>query len=209
MANYLTADTDLTAVADAIRAKGGTNEPLSFPAEFVNAIGDIQTGGGGQDYAWECLVDHLVTATEAGATSITFTQNSYPNINGQKRLAIVVVKPPNSTTNTPWWSLSAGSVEVINVDNASAVRFVGIAEVVNGRWLQGSNTNGNSQIVANITPHYVLRGGAQSDLITANATFGWFFYRNKSYSAYTSLRLSSYTAFLPEGTRIVIFGAKG
>lgn len=37
---------DLTSVADAIRAKGGTSASLAFPAGFVDAIGDIETGGG-------------------------------------------------------------------------------------------------------------------------------------------------------------------
>lgn len=40
-------DADLTAVADAIRAKGGTSEALSFPDGFVSAVGAIQAGGGG------------------------------------------------------------------------------------------------------------------------------------------------------------------
>lgn len=39
-------DADLEDVADAIRAKGGTSAQLAFPAGFVSAIGDIQTGGG-------------------------------------------------------------------------------------------------------------------------------------------------------------------
>lgn len=47
MANYLTTDTDLNAVADAIRTKGGTSGPLSFPQGFVDAIGAISGGGGG------------------------------------------------------------------------------------------------------------------------------------------------------------------
>lgn len=38
-------DANLTSVADAIRAKGGTNEPLSFPDGFVNAVEGIQAGG--------------------------------------------------------------------------------------------------------------------------------------------------------------------
>lgn len=46
MANYIVSDTNLTAVANAIRTKGGTSAPLEFPDEFVSAIGDIQTGGG-------------------------------------------------------------------------------------------------------------------------------------------------------------------
>ena len=37
---------DLTSVANAIRAKGGTSDSLAFPAGFVSAIGDIPTGGG-------------------------------------------------------------------------------------------------------------------------------------------------------------------
>ena len=46
MANYVVSDTNLTAVANAIRTKGGTSEQLEFPDDFVSAIGDIQTGGG-------------------------------------------------------------------------------------------------------------------------------------------------------------------
>lgn len=46
MAEYLTNTADLTAVADAIRAKGGTSDPLIYPDGFVTAIGNIQTGGG-------------------------------------------------------------------------------------------------------------------------------------------------------------------
>lgn len=44
MANYLTTDTDLTAVANAIRSKGGTSEPLFFPHGFVDAIDAIEAG---------------------------------------------------------------------------------------------------------------------------------------------------------------------
>ena len=40
-------DDSLATVADAIRAKGGTTEPLAFPDGFVSAISAIQTGGGG------------------------------------------------------------------------------------------------------------------------------------------------------------------
>ena len=44
MSNYLTTDTDLTTVANAIRAKGGTSASLSFPAGYVSAIQNISTG---------------------------------------------------------------------------------------------------------------------------------------------------------------------
>ena len=45
MANYLTTDTDLTSVANAIRTKGETSAQLEFPADFVSAIAAIRTGG--------------------------------------------------------------------------------------------------------------------------------------------------------------------
>lgn len=44
MAEYLTNTADLTAVANAIRAKGGTAAQLVYPAGFVSAIQAIQTG---------------------------------------------------------------------------------------------------------------------------------------------------------------------
>ena len=46
MAEYLTNTADLTAVADAIRAKGGTSAPLVYPSGFVSAIQSIDTTGG-------------------------------------------------------------------------------------------------------------------------------------------------------------------
>lgn len=43
---YLVQDTSLTAIADAIREKGGTTAPLSFPAGMAEAVHNIQSGGG-------------------------------------------------------------------------------------------------------------------------------------------------------------------
>lgn len=46
MANeYLVNSADMTAVADAIRTKGGTFDALVFPDGFVNAVGAIEAGG--------------------------------------------------------------------------------------------------------------------------------------------------------------------
>ena len=46
MTDYLTTDTELTSVANAIRTKGGTSAALTYPAGFVSAIEAIPTGGG-------------------------------------------------------------------------------------------------------------------------------------------------------------------
>lgn len=45
MAEYLVQGASLTAVADAIREKGGTTAPLSFPVGMAEAIRNIQSGG--------------------------------------------------------------------------------------------------------------------------------------------------------------------
>jgi hypothetical protein len=47
MSSYLVNDTSLTAVANAIRTKGGTSASLVFPNGFVSAIQAIPTGSGG------------------------------------------------------------------------------------------------------------------------------------------------------------------
>lgn len=44
MADYLTTDSELTSIANAIRAKGGTSATLAYPTEFVSAIQAIPTG---------------------------------------------------------------------------------------------------------------------------------------------------------------------
>lgn len=61
---YTTTSTELTTVADAIRAKGGTSAALEWPSGFAQAIADIPSGGGGgtyiemnqQDYSYHGLI---------------------------------------------------------------------------------------------------------------------------------------------------------
>ena len=45
MADYLTTDTELTSIANAIRTKGGTSAALAYPTEFISAINAITTAG--------------------------------------------------------------------------------------------------------------------------------------------------------------------
>ena len=65
MAEFLTNTADLTAVANAIREKGGTSEQLACPDGFVAAIQAIQTGASLQ----------IAVTTNAGAT-VTATKGS-------------------------------------------------------------------------------------------------------------------------------------
>jgi hypothetical protein len=70
MANYLTTDTELTSVADAIRTKAGINDNLTWPNGFVTAIGNISTGGGTVENA-----ETLYTANTGTKNSITLNND--------------------------------------------------------------------------------------------------------------------------------------
>lgn len=65
MANYIASDTDLTAVANAIRAKSGGSSQLAFPAGFVSEIQAIPSGGGGMVPPVNALAQFEVSATLA------------------------------------------------------------------------------------------------------------------------------------------------
>lgn len=62
---YVVNKADMTAIADALRTKGGTSDALAFPGGFVNAIGAIQAGtGGGNDNVLKAIVDRSVVDVE-------------------------------------------------------------------------------------------------------------------------------------------------
>ena len=91
MAEYLTNTADLTAVADAIRAKGGTSDPLVYPDEFVTAIQAIQTG---------TELQIIVTVT-SGAT-VTATKGSLSESGTSVNGTCTLIVPEAGT-----WSVSA------------------------------------------------------------------------------------------------------
>ena len=59
MAEFLVQGESITAVADAIREKGGTTAPLSFPAGMAEAVRGIPSG--------ECGIDVVITSNVTNA----------------------------------------------------------------------------------------------------------------------------------------------
>lgn len=90
--DYLTNDTDLKKVADAIRAKGGTSAPLAYPSGFVSAIQAIQTG----------IAPQLVVTVTAGAT-VTATNGSKTISGTADSTGVCTLTVPETGT----WSVSA------------------------------------------------------------------------------------------------------
>ena len=79
MADYLVTDKDLESVADSIRAKGGTAEPLLFPAEFVSAVDSITSGAALPELTTPAVVGHVLAGKE------------YIDGNGDKKSGTLVV----------------------------------------------------------------------------------------------------------------------
>lgn len=59
---YLVDSADMTTVADAIRERGGTTAPLSFPEGMASAIRGIQNGGGDLSSVDVYIADFTVPA---------------------------------------------------------------------------------------------------------------------------------------------------
>lgn len=122
MANYIVSDTNLTAVANAIRQKGGTSASLEFPDDFVEAIGDIQTGGGSS------VTVEALNVTENGTyTAPTGTAYSPVTVNvagsGSDTLAALeanTLTTWTSTATTVKQNLFAGSTALTSVSYPNA-----------------------------------------------------------------------------------------
>ena len=83
MANLITTDTELTSVANAIRAKTGGTAQLEYPTEFISKIGtlvDLETATGDADAAAGDVAENKtayvngvkITGTMAEATGVSF-----------------------------------------------------------------------------------------------------------------------------------------
>lgn len=91
MAEYLTNTADLTAVADAIRAKGGTSAQLAFPYGFVSAVQAIQTG-----------TELQIIATVTSGATVTATKGSL-SVSGTSVNGTCTLTVPEAGT----WSVKA------------------------------------------------------------------------------------------------------
>lgn len=70
---YAVSSSDLTSVADAIRAKTGSTNQLTFPTGFSEAVGNIQTGGSaGETWMMNTTIEKK---SSLGTQSIRFTSN--------------------------------------------------------------------------------------------------------------------------------------
>ena len=138
MAEYLTNTAELTAVANAIREKGGTSEQLACPDGFVAAIQAIQTG----------VPLQIAVTTNAGAT-VTATKGSKTvsgtaDTSGHCTLTVdeagtwTVTVATASTTKTSDVVVGISNVNLLTVDSVLNNNSWGTIKIVSDAG-QGEN----------------------------------------------------------------------
>ena len=153
MADYLTTDTELTSVANAIRTKGGTSASLVYPAGFVSAIEAIPTGGG-----------NLQAKTNINPT--TSSQTITPDTGYDGLSSVQINAMPSGSATTPATTITAnptisvsnsGLITATNSKTQSVTPTVSAGYVSSGTagtiTVNGSNTSQLSiQAAQTITP---------------------------------------------------------
>lgn len=149
MSKLFIEDTSLTAIGDAIRAKGGTTELLSVPDGMVAAIAGIEAGGSsGLNIDWEN--DVVVTVTTAGQT-ITLPDGYTIN---DIKLAILPTAGGTSYGSSTRYLFAAPGVltpEVIHYPDGSAYNNI-LPAISMGAYGTGSQT-GSAGIGLYLTDH--------------------------------------------------------
>ena len=116
MAEYLVQDSSLVAIADTIRAKGGTTEQLSFPSDFVSAIDAIV---GGTESTLDEFIAQISSNTLEELNSNMATPISIAWGRGLSNIKRINLPncPGTSATNV-WYAFSGVNWEEINMPSA-------------------------------------------------------------------------------------------
>lgn len=123
MAEYLVQDTSLTTVADAIREKGGTTAPLSFPAGMAAAVRNIQSGGG-TAYVVGTPVSFTLTGWDPDVQGTTYKLKAVgykPGANGVQ----LGLPSDSSTANTQ--AVVAAALTIVNTTVAAPDKSKNVA----------------------------------------------------------------------------------
>lgn len=111
---YIARAADLTAVADAIRAKGETSESLIFPAGFVSAIEGIR---GGAELNFEIVGGETEPVSPV---ENTIWVNTNVPINGWG-FGSETNRPESAVTGMVWFSATNGGMNQFNALNENAI----------------------------------------------------------------------------------------
>lgn len=145
MGQYVVQDTSLTAVANAIRTKGGTSASLEFPDGFVTAIGNISGGGGTPRTSSDLTVSGATVTAPAGVYA------------SDASTTVATMTLPTTTSS----SATSGYTSKATLDRSTSDRYINVAPgynsaggyykisaVANGTVTAPSSISGSSATVS-------------------------------------------------------------
>lgn len=141
MAEYLTTDTDLNAIADAINTKGGTSGQLIYPAGFVSAIQAIPTGitpAGTISISANGTYD--VTNYASAAVAIPEYAGAHHSVATEYTVTVSLTNPVSSgyfSSCTIYERLTGGSKgnQIGSISSASGSTTVSVDPSAYGLWI--------------------------------------------------------------------------
>jgi hypothetical protein len=115
MSDYIVTDTELTSVADAIRAKSGGNTSLAFPGGFVSEIESIPVGG-------EWTTDGIATGTQPSG-DLVITSNYIEQGAFSHRNSVTSIRSTTVTATYTGALMYCGGVQTVFLPNVTTNRM--------------------------------------------------------------------------------------
>lgn len=135
-------DADLTSIANAIRAKGGTSAQLTFPNEFVTAINAI-SGGGGSTLVTKTITENgTYTATDDDADGYSEVTVNVPTSGSSAWTKVAERSYQVSTTSTTSTTVDTWATGHSEIWTSNKIVYVRIRDTAGPRagYFYGSDT---------------------------------------------------------------------
>lgn len=141
MAEYLTTDTELTSIANAIRTRGGTSAALTYPEGFITAIENIPAGSGSPVIITDTIDEHGGTIRHISTTGDTLEGKTADDVilsgatltvpagiyalDSTKTFADATATVSGTNTVTPTATISGSGCTLSNTDNGISITATG------------------------------------------------------------------------------------
>lgn len=169
--DYLVHDSDLTAIAAAIRAKGATTASLEFPSDFISAVSNISTG-----------ID--ISDTTLTASSQMLDGIAAYDANGSKIIGSILSKTSSdltasgATVTVPQGNYASTASKTISTGSATAPNNISATGATVSRSGTTITLNKTISVTPTITTGYISSGTANNSAVYLSATDSNFIAEN-------------------------------
>lgn len=183
--DYLTTDTELTSIADAIRTKGGTSASLVYPAGFISAINAISGGLEYEEGIWTPTADISCHPSWPNSAPTIYFTNTHTAAPSAVILAYIDSNSQTLSANSVLLWASISFRELLNGDtpierssgtavpNGLLIQLyqADTAQVSNGIEYYSFAHLGNGYLY---NDRFQIEGDSRSKYYRANKNYKWF-----------------------------------